>query len=126
MFIASTSAGAAASATALGMGGASASRASSVAMRVASERRLSATVAADTFIAVLPNARCVNNGHRVVVFSLRSYILGFIAPVRHWGRTSDILTIRFTSEIAAPAAAVWDIIRDGSRRAELDELLDKS
>ena len=46
--------------------------------------------------------------------------------VRHWGRTSDILTIRFTSEIAAPAAAVWDIIRDGSRRAELDELLDKS
>ena len=50
--IASTSAGAAASATALGMGGARASRTSSVAMRMASERRLSATVAADTSIVV--------------------------------------------------------------------------
>lgn len=34
--------------------------------------------------------------------------------------------IRFSGEIAAPAAAVWDIIRDGSRRSELDELLDQS
>jgi hypothetical protein len=48
--IASTSAGAAASATALGMGASRASRASRVATRVTSERRLSATVAADTAI----------------------------------------------------------------------------
>lgn len=48
------------------------------------------------------------------------------AKLRHWGRVDDVLMIRFSGEIAAPAAAVWDIIRDGSRRSELDELLDQS
>jgi hypothetical protein len=48
------------------------------------------------------------------------------AKLRHWGRVGDVLMIRFSGEIAAPAAAVWDIIRDGSRRSELDELLDQS
>ena len=48
------------------------------------------------------------------------------AKLQHWGRVDDVLMIRFAGEIAAPAAAVWDIIRDGSRRAELDELLDQS
>ena len=48
------------------------------------------------------------------------------AKLRHWGRVGDVLMIRFCGEIAAPGAAVWDIIRDGSRRSELDELLDQS
>eukprot|EP01043_Picozoa_sp_COSAG02_P053781 COSAG02_NODE_5990_length_3886_cov_2.401109_4_plen_92_part_01 len=51
---------------------------------------------------------------------------GSDAILRHWGRAGDVLMIRFSGEIAAPAAAVWDIIRDGSRRSELDELFDQS
>ena len=46
--------------------------------------------------------------------------------IRHWGRATDPLMVRFSGTVGAPAAAVWDILRDGSRRAELDELFDSS
>lgn len=66
---------------------------------------------------------CVNRDRGEVTYRVPD---GSDATLRHWGRTGDILMIRFAGEIAAPAAAVWDIIRDGSRRSELDELFDQS
>ena len=46
--------------------------------------------------------------------------------MEHWGRRDDPLMVRFCATVPAPAAAVWDILRDGSRRKEIDDLLDSS
>jgi hypothetical protein len=43
--------------------------------------------------------------------------------IQRWGRDDDELLVRFAGMIDAPASAIWDIIRDGARRAELDELM---
>lgn len=66
---------------------------------------------------------CVARDRGEVAYSVSN---GADAKLQHWGRVGDLLMIRFSGEIAAPAAAVWDIVRDGSRRSELDELLDNS
>eukprot|EP01050_Picozoa_sp_SAG11_P042707 SAG11_NODE_19818_length_458_cov_1.142061_1_plen_100_part_10 len=36
------------------------------------------------------------------------------------------MQVRFSGTIPAPPAAVWDILRNGSRRLEIDGLMDKS